>query len=328
MRAEDRLDAVTEDTTADAHDVIRSVGPSDEPQDLQAPRGVDVGAAVCNAPRPMEGAETRPLDVGEVIQQAFRTVGQNVGVFLAIGVFTNLPGSIAGVFAQVAMFELLDPSSLMTADPASLGPQLAAMFAVYFAMLLILMALSAIGHGAAVYAAVEHLVGRKASIGEAMRVGLARFFWVFLCMLLVGMVSGFGFMFCIVPGVVAWVWLCVAAPAVIIENMGPVQAMQRSVDLTEGHRVPIFLAYLVLTLAYMGFAFCIVGPVSVLSQAGTTPGELPDPLSPGQLVMAGLNFFVAVAVFMVFTALNGVIYARLRGLRDGVDASALAQVFT
>lgn len=276
----------------------------------------------------MEDTDARPLEVGDVIQESFRVVGENFGVFVLMGAMVQVPGTVLGVVTNVLLRDVVSPEALQSGDEDRMLAGLGATFGVLGATLLLSMVLGAIGQGGALYATVEHLVGRKASFGDAMRVGLGRFFWVFLCSLLVGMVVGFGMLFCLVPGMVAAIWLCAAMPAVVAEDLGPVAAMQRSVDLTEGHRMTIFLVYLVFGLAAVGVSMCIMFPASMMSAAGTQPGEMPDPLAPAQLVATGLQLVVSIGTFMVATALNGVIYARLRGLRDGVDASALAQVFS
>jgi len=67
--------------------------------------------------------------------------------------------------------------------------------------------------------------------------------------------------------------------------------------------------------------------MGAIAGASATPGELPDPFAPAQIVMQFINFFVSLGFFMAFSSITSVAYARLRGLHDGVDADALAKVF-
>jgi len=273
---------------------------------------------------PTTPLDARPLDVANTFQDAFRAIAANFGTFLVIGLISTVPGSIMGFVIQVVMSDQL--SALQ--DPQRVLGALSAMFGAYVIMMVVLMALSAIGQGAAIYATVEHLVGRKASVGDALRVGLGRFVWLFLGSLLVGLIVGFGSIFCLLPGMIAWVWLSAAMPAIAVEDIGPLQAIQRSIELTEGHRVTISIVYALLFGVLFGFSCCIAGPAGAISGAGAAPGEMPDPFAPGQIVMQILNFFISLGFFMLMTSVISVVYARLRGLREGVDAGALAKVFS
>src|SRR5215216_2364615 len=66
--------------------------------------------------------------------------------------------------------------------------------------------------------------------------------------LLVGLGVFCGLLFFIVPGLVFLTWWCVAAPAVVIERVGPLPAIRRSRELVRGHGWQVF-GVLVATLA-------------------------------------------------------------------------------
>lgn len=273
--------------------------------------------------------DTQPLEVGSSITEAFRALGANFGIFGIIAAIVVVPGSLVGLVLTVAMQDFNQAwLASITQGGSPDFSQFAWLAPVWLLVMTVYMALYAIGQAAAMYATIEHLVGRKASLGDALKVGLSRFLPLFACSFLVGLITGVGAMFCIVPGVIAWIWLSVALPAVTMEGVGPIAGMQRSIELTEGHRLTIFVVYFVLFIAYMGFSMCIVGPASLMAAGGLAPGELPDPLAPAQLVVTALNVVIQMIVFMVATAIASVIYARLRGLREGVDAGALAKVFS
>lgn len=272
--------------------------------------------------------DAHPLDVPSTFQDAFRAIGANFGAFLVIGLISTIPGSLMGFGIQVLFSEQLEAMRDPSLDPDQILGIFGSMMGAYFVMIVVLMALGAIGQGAAIYATVEYLVGRPASIADALRIGISKFFWLFLCSLLVGLIVGVGAMFCLLPGLIAWIWLSAAMPAVAVEGLGPIAAIQRSLELTEGHRVTIALVHSVLFAALFGFSCCVAGPAGAIAGATATPGEMPDPLAPGQILMQVINFFVSLGFFMVMTSVISVVYARLRGLREGVDANALAKVFS
>lgn len=272
--------------------------------------------------------QPRPLELGDVVAESFRVVGENFGLFAALAAIVLLPNAVAGLAIELALGRFLEETMLSAQTPEAILQQMSWMVPAYLAVFVVTLALYSFGQAAAMHATVEHLVGRKASLGDSLRVGLSRLVSTFFASMLMWVVLLVGFLLCFFPGLVAMVWLAVALPAIVVERLGPIAGLARSIELTEGHRWTIFLVYLVVGLAFLGFSMCIVGPATLVATQGTAPGELPDPLAPGQLVVDAINLVVQGASFMVFTALVGVIYARLRGLRDGVDASALAQVFS
>lgn len=70
----------------------------------------------------------------------------------------------------------------------------------------------------------------------------------FLAMLLTGIAIGFGYIFLIIPGIIAALFL-MATPYIAVEKaVNPIDAMKASVELTEGSRLNLFLTTLSMTL--------------------------------------------------------------------------------
>jgi hypothetical protein len=74
----------------------------------------------------------------------------------------------------------------------------------------------------------ESYLGRSITAGEALRRTVRRLHWLLLASLLVFTLQGIGLMLCIVPGVILWVLYTAVTPALMIEHVGPIQAMRRS----------------------------------------------------------------------------------------------------
>lgn len=99
---------------------------------------------------------------------------------------------------------------------------------------------NALADGALIYAVVTLLrTGAAPSLRESYGWGLRRWWPLFLCMLLVSLLTAAGFMLLFVPGVIVSLVLAVAVPVVVVENRGPVAALERSAHLTRGNRVLI-----------------------------------------------------------------------------------------
>jgi hypothetical protein len=278
---------------------------------------------------------TGTLEVGDVLQTTFRTIGGALVPILGCALAVVIPTVVATFVIRVAMYFLV--REMMSGGDQAAAMAGLAMIPLYLVMILVLLATNAVGQGGIMYAVAETLSGRSASLGQAFRVGLSRAIWVFLTSLVVGLAVGVGTMACVIPGIIAFLFFAVAAPVCIVEKLGPIDSIQRSIQLTEGQRLTIFLVFLVVIVGWFVIAMCILAPVqmAVMGGAAYMGGGGPDalqamqnPFSLPQILMEIVNIPVQLVATMGFTTLIAVIYARLRGLRDGVDAQALASVFS
>lgn len=96
-------------------------------------------------------------------------------------------------------------------------------------------------------------------------------FWKFVGVsLLTGICILVGLVFLIVPGIILGILFMFVGYLVIEEKLGPIDAMKRSIELTKGNRVQLFLLSLaVLGINILGFLALLVGlfvsiPVSFL----------------------------------------------------------------
>lgn len=142
---------------------------------------------------------------------------------------------------------------------------------------------------------------------------------------LTNLVVGIGLLCFIVPGLVASIWLCVAIPAAVAEGLRAREAMSRSTALTEGHRGTAFALN-----ALYGFLLVVVTIVTVAPSIGLAVLEEDGgaPTSDAMIVVTTLVPTIAQSLVVAFgSALFTVFYVRLRQVKDGLDADALAAVF-
>jgi len=248
----------------------------------------------------------------------------------------------------------LDPS--FAEDPWSFFPM--GLFAGCCVSYMVQFVLTQIAQGSLVHTTVEFMAGRKSNIGDAFGKGLAKAptviiaaFLVSLLLTLSAMPIMFGMTFvgalidpglavlCMCCGVVfsvlppLWLYVifCLAIPAAVAERIGPIGALQRTVELTKGHRLQIFGCLMIL-LVMVGSAWaigCMASSTASVAGGGidVTTG-LPKETSAFARVV---QFTVAVVLQLFITitssAMVSVIYARIVGIRDGIDAEKLAEVF-
>jgi len=97
-------------------------------------------------------------------------------------------------------------------------------------------------------------------------------FWKYLVMtILVLVVVVFGFVLFIVPGIIAGLALSFAPYLIVDRNLGPIEAMKQSVEMTHGHRWNLFIFALtifffnLLGALFFGVGLLITIPVSALA---------------------------------------------------------------
>ena len=300
------------------------------------------------APAPVGPGRGRDLDVGDLVRTTFRVIGANALPFFGVMLLFQLLPSAINLAASAKMnraMQALGQEPGAGADPsAAMAQVFGPLFATlpYFGLAMVAHALLLpLAFAFVIRGALDTLEDRPFTVPAGIQAIVARGWLLVVAQLLVGLVvfgaTFVGLFLCILPGVAAAVFLglsflCVH-PALLAEDIGPVQAMRRSWDLVEGQRVPIFLLMLLLFAVYMVLA-CGTGAVGgVLGAAAALPDPsraqqiATDPTSPVQLVAAVLNGFVMVFWNTCIQVASAVVYARLVGLRGELDAGDVAKVF-
>lgn len=256
----------------------------------------------------------RSVSIGRVFSRAFGTIGANPVTTLGIGfLFGALPSLLAAYAIQNVRAESF----------AVLGP--AATIGIGAFSLLLTILLGIIAQGVLVRATVAFSEGRKASLGESVMAGLAVALPLFLLGVLSAIGLAFGFLLLIVPGVILYMMWSVAAPSLVEERLGPIEAFGRSRYLTSGARWKIFGLMLVVLVVYW-IVSGIVAALTIASYGGIAEVAASAANGPslGQLIVNGI-------VATIYSAVSGVIqpslYVELRDWKDGPQTEALAEIF-
>jgi hypothetical protein len=198
------------------------------------------------------------LSLGRVVRGTFASLGANAQVFLPLAfVLGGAPTALASLGSFTA------PAT----EPFS-SPIGAVGFVVSIVASLVL-------QGAIVSGVHAHLSGARPTGRELLSLGLRRALPLFGLALLSGLAIGFGMLLLIVPGLIlASIW-SVAVPALIIENKGVGEALERSSHLTRGVRGQIILLMLLYTAALLlVFGVLILISTAIMSIASNTMGEV------------------------------------------------------
>lgn len=167
------------------------------------------------------------LEIGEIIRETFEIILRNRTTFIpAALLLASLPGAVAGLGRIGAPF---------------LGV-LGGLAAIVGAVLL---------QGALIDGTMSDLQGAPAS-REELKVAALRFWLPLLGMgFLIGIAVLIGLVLLVVPGVFVALLCSVAGPALVCERLDIEGALRRSIQLTRGRRLQIFVLALII---WVGFA--------------------------------------------------------------------------
>ena len=162
----------------------------------------------------------------------------------------------------------------------------------------------------------QHLLGRSISVGEAYSRVLSSFFPLLGSIILSTIATGIGIMI-FIPGIIVYVWFCLAAPVVIIEKEGGFGALKRSRVLVKGLFDKAFFLVVWLTLAE---AFVVILVLCLPFLIGSFPGF--DSL----LSLLSVWLSLPINAFRVIS--TTMLYYDLRVRKEGYDHKLLAQELT
>jgi hypothetical protein len=226
--------------------------------------------------------ELRPLAVGEIIDAAIKLVGGNARALFTISASIFIPLGALQVltYSAVGGSDMLSLVNSLTVESALDEQQIDQLIEATQRLLsvgLVLALLAGVGtalmQAATVKTATDLYRGITPDWRDSIGFGLRRPFALLGAVLLVGLGSSIGLIFCVIPGIWLFTSWSVTAPALVVERSGPVQAMRRSFQLTKGRLGPVFVVVLLSFLIYgtVSYTFSLVA--SVLTFGGES-GDL------------------------------------------------------
>jgi hypothetical protein len=272
--------------------------------------------AACN-----RGNHMQKFDTVQVLADSLKLYLNNFLLFALLPIiFLIGPAILVGLILYLFAGGLLSAGN----NPAALAGAMksgGAITAILLAVPILLIALSAL-LGSVIYASVKLFAGQSVTIGEAISVGIKSVWRMFVSFLVLipayfALIIPIGLLvwitsknpvviFLSVPFVIFVVFWAAstfyaALPARLMEDVGPVGAYIRSMNLSAGYRGAIF-----------GF-LCLTILVSIM------------------LFILGLIPILGTILSIVTTSLSGIyqsaVYSRLRNLKEGTGAAEIANVF-
>ncbi|MGA2569584.1 MAG: hypothetical protein ABSF23_03625 [Terracidiphilus sp.] len=282
-----------------------------------------------------------PLSFGQILDRIFRLVRANLGPFAGIG---SLPaGFVALLYLAMIGGMLAVVQPWHTPNPAAIPPRIGLFFVVLPVVYVLLLLIFALYQPAAVYGALQADAGARVSVRGAWSLALkkaGRYIWLMIlsCLIVAGPIvllaaivagtiglalasgknpfdSGAGLLLiplaallyigAMVYSVIAALWVSLACPACVAEDLPARAAISRSFRLTRGAKGRLFLLLLVIyAISYAGI-FAVEMVFLFLGSLGALVFVLLHiPLKPwgfAGIGVAGIVLLAAVFFWMVVT---------------------------
>jgi hypothetical protein len=236
--------------------------------------------------------------VGRVLNRTSSVLSRNFLFFFVVTAVAQLP--------TLLLFKNTDVNANAS------GAEVAMTLALALVGLVLMVVLNMLSQAVVLYGAFQNMRGREVSLAESLQVGLRRF-WPILGMGFLGaLLAGLAALAFIVPALILATMWFVAAPACVVDQTGPWASLQRSRELTKGHRWKVF-GLMVLLLIVSGIAG------STITVALTAIGGNPLAMVGTVLWNGAWGAFYAIAVVVT--------YHDLRAAKEGIDIDQIAAVF-
>lgn len=273
----------------------------------------------------------RPLNIGDILDGAITAIRRHPLLVLGIGaVMAVITAAITFVVQKYVLGDLESFASTVELGPAATDEELRnAVFGTFGDAVLALVSTTLVstllltvttGLMAAVMGRAA--LGREVTFAVAWRDVQPRLLPLLGVAFAYSLLTTVGLMLCIIPGVVAWVFWALAAPALVLERGTFRQAFSRSVKLVGGAFWRVLGVLLLARIIESFFESIISLPFTLGSGVFTqmlNPAKVTVP-STGDLLLASAGQIIAGTIAIPFvTLVTVIVYLDQRMRREGMD---------
>jgi hypothetical protein len=264
----------------------------------------------------MAGIDLRPMTLGEVLDRTFTLYRERFLLFVGI---MALPQLLKLIFNFG--FLLLQRAGTPQGKAAVSGGMVAGVFVGAILAVAVSMLTFAIAQAATVWAVSELYLGREVTVRRAYAMAKGKL-WVVLgvgiLVFLAAMVASF---FLILPGIYLWCRLALSVPVAVVEQEGPVVAMERSMELSRDNFWKLFLLLALVFIVSMTVAGLLQLPFTFFTFKALMAKQQ---VSLGMTIYGYISSFVAqVLVGPIGTISASLMYYNLRVQKEGFDIQHL-----
>ena len=183
------------------------------------------------------------MTFGDILDGSFRLLKANLRAIVLVTAVFVIPVNLVAAFFQRDLFggtsflQLMNDPSLLE-EAANTGPSNAALLGSLFAVLAGVLVTPFVGGAVSRIVAASYL-GGELEPGPAIRATGRRFLVLLAVFFLTLVLKAVGLLLCVVGVLVPMTFFLVTTPAVMVEELGPIQAMARSVTLVRPRFWPV-----------------------------------------------------------------------------------------
>jgi hypothetical protein len=176
-----------------------------------------------------------PMTFSDILDGSFKLLKANLRTIVLVSALFLIPVNLVAAFLQrdllggYGLFQLANDPSLLD-QAANTGMSNAALVGTLLAVAASILVTPFVGGAVSRIVAASYL-GEELEPGEAIRVTGRRFLALLGAFFFTLLVKAVGLLFCLVGVLVPMTFFLVTTPAVMVEELGPIQAMARSVAL-------------------------------------------------------------------------------------------------
>ena len=267
----------------------------------------------------------RPLGLSEILDGAFTYIRRSPGIVLGISAVIAVASNIVQFVFSLLLFTGSSTSSLLFDQNANVNDLLPLYGQILGGSLVtttITLIFQVIGTGMLTVIITRAVLGQDIGWSEAWSRSRGLILPLFGLTIITSVLSFFGLLLCLVPGIFLYVSWALAVPALMVERCGIREAMRRSWRLVTGSRWRVLgiivlaqiIASLVAQIVAVPFAF--VGLAIDGLGGGLTNGSIPF----ATLVASAIGGVIATTITLPFTAgVVALIYVDQRMRREGLD---------
>lgn len=267
----------------------------------------------------MAAVDLRPMSLGEVLDRTFSLYKSRFWLFAGIAALPYLTINIL----SLATRQLISPLGSQpgtTVTPPQLTAALAGALEGMLVFVLVLLCAYAAAQAATVAAVSDLYLGRAASVRQSYARVRGKLFSVIVVILLTGFLVVVGAIFLLIPGIILLCRTALAVPAATLEDVTVTEAISRSMKLTKGTAMGIFLVFVLYFL--LSFVAALIFQAPFLFAAGSL--FRPHAMSPALEILASLAAWISnVIVAPIATVAFSLIYYNQRILKEAFDLQQL-----
>jgi hypothetical protein len=264
----------------------------------------------------MADADLRPMSLGEVLDRTFKIYRNHFWLFAGI---TALPsGAMLIIHVANSAWAASRAHARVPGQMPVISPMdVLTVWLVAMAFALVYFVLLGYAQAASVFAVSDLYLGGIAGLRQSYKRVGAKALRVVGIFLLLSVVLFVGFLLLIIPGIILGCRVALAVPVAMLENTNAFRSIERSIQLTKGHGMEIFVILLMVIVLNYVVTLLLQGPFVYLVLAAAKSHQALSFFT--QVLMNFASFLSEILIWPIVTIALSLMYYNLRVRKEAFD---------